>query len=155
MKSLKYITIFSSILVCAGCATYVPPVSGPMATITGTSVTSYGIFQNARLCTKPVGLSSNKANKISAGRLNTFIAGGPPGPCPILVFSFVPKVNHSYQVSYDYKSPGLMKALIKNGKCIFKLTNLTTNQPVRPIIRNYYITPIIATTTRCKDQLAQ
>jgi hypothetical protein len=162
MQYLKLMIICFATFFISGCITtsYVPPQTGPIATITGVQNTYYSIFLDARTCTETRSIWQKQPNKISAGKLNTLMAGGLPGGtgCPTLVFSFVPKANNNYQVFYNFVSQGFKNEFLYGQRCAFKLINLTTNETIHPIIRNFYlipINPVLARVVGCKDDLAR
>jgi hypothetical protein len=141
-----------------GCATnYVPPVSGPTATITthvgGTKVS---VFQNAKECTDLRGYTFllwdvYKPLVVRANQMNTFSVyySSDIYGCNSVEFSFTPKVNNKYEVTYEPQGGTGFKA----PKCVFKLTNLTTQKDEKVIARNYQV-PFFAGQPKCEDKIS-
>lgn len=150
-KYMKYITIYLLMFGLTSCASYTPPTSGPIATIRNEKMGMLtGIFQNSQECTdlQVFSFGSNFAfspTKLSAGKVNTLLVqfSDYMAECPDIVFSFTPKTNNDYRVSYSREG---MKG------CVFYISNLTTKEPVQ-VIRRDYQKNIWSGKGSCKDKL--
>jgi len=158
-KIILLFFILSTMLL-SGCTTYYsPPSSGPTASIASNVGRFTWVAGDAHACTGflPLAEENDKPIKIPANQMNTLSISYPSSDyyaCREVVFSFTPKPNNDYKVFYAPKTENFFKDLFKNVKCVFQLTNLTT-QKEEPVYIRKYNTNFWTGEGRCNDKLAE